>query len=236
MNILIPAAGKGSRFHNSTYKKPKPCITVDDEYMLVRAAKSLNVDGQYIFIIRENIFRDDLAAKLYENFPSCKIAVVDFDTTGAAETALIAEHLINNDDELIIANCDQIMNWNVDLALKQLRKFDAGLVTIESDDIKHSYALIENNLVAKVVEKEVVSNTALTGIHYWKKGSDFVQSARIMIENNDTSANGEYYIGPSYNYLIKQGKKVGTYMASKNDIYFIGTPEDLQVYENRENK
>jgi dTDP-glucose pyrophosphorylase len=237
MNILIPAAGKGSRFIKS-HSVPKPCIKIENEYMLVKAAKTLGFAGQYIFIIRENEYRDSLAKILYEEFPTCKIAVIDFDTEGAAETALVAESLIDNDDELIIANCDQIMNggiWDVDLAIKQLRKYDAGLVTIESSDPKHSYAKVEYNVVTEVQEKNVISDVALTGIHYWKQGREFVRSAKKMISKN-LSANGEYYIAPTYNELILDNKKVGIHMISKEAINFVGTPNDLEMYESRKYK
>lgn len=234
MKILIVAAGKGTRF-SKTHDLPKPCIAVKGEYMLLKATKSLGFTGDYIFIIRENEYRDSLATKLYEEYPACKIAVIDFDTDGAAETALVAESLIDNDEELIIANCDQIMDysWDSDVALKQLRKYDAGLVTIASSDPKHSYAKIENNLVVEVQEKNVISDVALTGIHYWKQGREFVRSAKKMISKNITSANGEYYIAPTYNELIIDNKKVGIHMISKQAINFVGTPEDLEIYESR---
>lgn len=231
MKVIIPAAGKGSRFLEK-YTTPKPCITVDNEFMLVKAAKSLGVQAQFIFIIRENSLKNHLAEKLYETFPDCKIGVIDFDTDGSAETCLIAEDFIDIDEELIIANCDQIMNWNSEQALKQLRKFDAGLVTIESNDAKHSYAKIDNNLVVEVQEKNVISDIALTGIHYWKKGSDFVQCARRMI-SAEIRTNNEFYVGPCYNEFIDMGKKVGYFQIDKKQIHFVGTPEDLEIYESR---
>lgn len=232
MNILIPAAGKGSRFTNSKYQLPKPNISVNGMPMLVAAAKSLNLVGQYIFILQENDYRDFLVKQLYENFPNCKIGVIDFYTEGAAETCLIAEDFINNNEELVIANCDQIMEWDIDIVLKQLRKYDAGLVTVDSSDPKHSYASVSGNLVTEVQEKNVISDHALTGIHYWKQGQDFVNSATKMLKENVTSHN-EFYIGPTYNYLIREGKKVGIANIKNSNINFIGTPEDLEDYESR---
>ena len=236
MKILIPAAGKGSRFLNSKYKLPKPNILVDDEPMLVKAAKKLGFRGQFIFLLQESPYRNDLVKKLYEAFPNCKVGVIDYITNGAAETAMLAEKIIDTEEELVIANCDQIMNWdywNSDVALKQLRKYDAGLITVESNDPKHSYAKIENNLVVEVQEKNVISDIALTGIHYWKQGSDFVKSAKDMMADENFDAS-EYYVGPTYNYLIKDNKKVGVHTIVQNAIHFVGTPEDLEIYENRE--
>lgn len=229
MNILIPAAGKGTRFLGQ-HSTPKSMITVDNEPMLVASAKSLKLQGRYIFIIRQNEYTKDLSDKLFTNFPGCKIAVIDFDTDGAAETALIAKDFINNDDELIIANCDQILNWNEESMLKKLRRYDAGLVCIRDNDPKHSYARLNGyGLVEEVVEKEVVSDLALTGIHYWKKGQYFVESAEQMLKENLRSKD-EFYIGPTYTILAQQDKKIGVYMVNSHEISFVGTPEDLEKY------
>jgi len=236
MIILIPAVGKGSRFIGSKYTATKSMIQVDGKPMLVSSAKSLGFKGTYIFLIREGEHREVLVSEIHKEFPKAKIAVVSHDTEGAADTALIAEHLINTEEELVIANCDQIMEWgpwNTDIAIKQLRKFDAGLVTIQSTDTKHSFAQVENNFVQQVLEKEPISDVALTGIHYWKQGKDFVESAKSMISNGRRASDGEYYIGPTYNELISSGKKVGIHMISNDAIHFIGTPDDLEKYESR---
>ena len=119
--------------------------------------------------------------------------------------------------------------------MKRLRMFDGGLVTIHYDNPKHSYALIEEGNVTKVVEKEVISNNALTGIHYWKRGKDFVNAGTKMIAEDNRSLN-EFYISATYNYLIKDGLTVGDYMIDQNEIHFIGTPEDLKKYDDKQYK
>lgn len=229
MNILIPAAGKGSRFQDS-YHPPKPNIVVDGKPMLVTSALSLGFEGRYIFVLRQNDHTTSLANDLFSSFPGCKIAVIDFDTDGPAETALIAKDLIDNDDELVIANCDQIMSWNEQSMLKKVRRYDAGLVCIRANDPKHSYAKLNGyGHVEEVKEKEVISDLALTGIHYWKKGKDFVSTAEEMLQA-DIKSLGEFYIGPTYTLLAKKGKTIGVHLVHHNEISFIGTPEDLKKY------
>ena len=100
---------------------------------------------------------------------------------------MLTQEQIDNDEELIIANCDQVMHWDVVNVLEELRQYDAGLVTINSNEPKHSYAKVENGLVTEVVEKKVISDIALTGIHYWKRGSDFVASAKQLIADDNRS-------------------------------------------------
>ena len=44
--------------------------------------------------------------------PNCQFLEIDYVTEGPAKSVLLFRENINNDEELIIANCDQIMEWN----------------------------------------------------------------------------------------------------------------------------
>ena len=49
-NIVLPMAGKGSRFSKLGYKDPKPLIEVSGKPMVVQSAKSLPNSKDYIFV------------------------------------------------------------------------------------------------------------------------------------------------------------------------------------------
>ena len=53
MNILIPMAGNGSRFSNAGYVDPKPLISVNGLPMIRRVVESLNIFGDYIFVVQQ---------------------------------------------------------------------------------------------------------------------------------------------------------------------------------------
>ena len=53
-----------------------------------------------------------------------------------------------------------------------------------------------------------------------------------MIINNER-VNNEFYTCPVYNYLIKQGKKIGSYNIAFDQMHGLGTPEDLEKYLNK---
>ena len=228
MNIVIPSAGAGSRFKH-IYQEPKPYITVDNVPMVVLAVKTLNLQGTHHYILPAHEQTASVSEYLKKVTPDSTFFELDYVTEGAVQSVLLIKDLINNDQELIIANCDQVMHWDGKEVLRNLRQYDAGLVTINSNEPKHSYAQIENNTVTKVVEKQVISNVALTGIHYWKRGSDFVSSAEQLIADNNRSLN-EFYISTTYNYLIEKGLTVGYHQLDDNSISFIGTPQDLEQY------
>lgn len=237
MNILIPMAGLGSRFPSQQYSMPKPLIDIAGEYMISKVIRSLDLDGKYFFIIAKNKFTD-LAKEAILHIKKDSVFIdIDYITEGPAVSALMFKNYINNEEELVIANCDQIMEWNSKNFLHNVRLYDGAVVTYHTDTDKNSFAkLDENGFVTEIREKEVISNVSLNGIHYWKKGKYFVNSAELMIENQDRAPNGEFYIGPSYNYLIKQNYKIGIYHIPNEQHHPVGVPEDLERYLEHANK
>lgn len=235
MNILIPMAGAGSRFKSVGYELPKPLIDVCGSPMIEKCINSLNLEGQYIFVVRkyEEQSNSDKLRQLLENIVDNPIVIeIEKMTDGAAQTCLLAKEHINNDDPLISVNCDQILEWNSEKFLNFVNNnpYDGVVVTYDSNSEKNSYIQLgENNLAIRLAEKEVISNLSLTGIHYWKKGSHFVKSAECMIKENTRTKN-EYYVAPTYNVMIRDKLKVSNYHIDNDVFHPVGTPEDLETY------
>jgi NDP-sugar pyrophosphorylase family protein len=234
MNIVIPMAGKGSRFGDG-YDLPKPLIDVNGEPMIVRALNTLGLIGQYHFVIRKDQWTNQTKELIRGNCGAYepKFIEIDYVTEGPASSVLLFENEISGGDELVVANCDQIMWWEPSIFLQNVRQpwLDGSVVTYWADTTKNSYAkLNRRGLVTEIKEKEVISNCSLNGIHYWKKGCYFINSAKAMIAANDRAPNGEFYVGPTYNYMIKDGFTVGVYQIPNELHHAVGTPEDLEKY------
>jgi NDP-sugar pyrophosphorylase family protein len=231
MNIVIPMAGLGSRFPKDKYYLPKPLIDVNGKPMIVRAIESLDIDGQYHFILRDDEFlkiTQDVISRIVKN---PRFITVNQTTEGPACSVLLFKEFINTEEELITANCDQIMEWSSGLFFHNVRLYDGAVVTYYSDTDKNSYVKInKKGLAVQFAEKEVISTISLNGIHYWKKGSDFVKSAETMIDADDRAPNGEFYIAPSYNYMINDGKKVGIFHIPIEQHHAVGVPIDLEKF------
>jgi len=226
-------AGEGTRFPRDTYKIPKPLIEIDGVPMIQRAVHSLGLIGTYHFIIRKDSYYDQVCTLLHTILPSSKIISVEETTEGPASSCLLFKDFINNEDELVIANCDQIMWWDSDLFLTSARfyKYDGLVVTYTTTTPKNSYAKVnKKGYVLEIKEKEVISDISLNGIHYWRKGKYFVQSAESMVRCNDRAPNGEFYVGPSYNHMIKEGLKVGIHHIPNYQHNPVGVPEDLNAF------
>lgn len=231
MNIVIPLAGLGTRFPN--HDLPKPLIDVNGQHMIEAAIETLGVQGNLIFIVRQIHIDKYAIDKFLKNKYNCTILSVDEITQGPACTALLAKDYINNDAPLIITNCDQIMKWDpvVFQTFCNTYPHDGFMVTYYSKTEKNSYVYLnDDGFIGTVKEKEVISNVSTNGIHFWKLGKDFVKSAEEMISLQDTAPNGEYYIAPSYNHMIKYGKKIGIFHIPNFQHWAIGTEEDLNLY------
>ena len=240
MNIVMPMAGTGSRFPRELYPMPKPLIHINNKPMVERAITSFGVDGNWFFIVQDNAFAEYIEIVIKRTVKNYKIITVEELTEGPACSALLFEEDINNKEPLIILNCDQIMEWSPQRFLDNVKDLDGCVVTYHATTEKNSYAKLNSEgYVVEIREKQVISNISLNGIHYWHQGSYFVDSAKEMIAANDRAPNGEFYIGPSYNYMINKGLRVGIYHIPNEQHHAVGVPQDLEKfikYENSKNK
>ena len=215
-------AGRGQRFKDAGYKEPKPLIDVCGQPMIQRVLSSLDSKANYIFIVlKENI--DQLKPYL-----KGKIIEVSETTEGAACTALLAEKLIT-DDELIIANGDQYLNFDWNEFISNARKYDGCIMTFNSTNPHHSYAKAINGRVVEVAEKVVISDRASVGIYYFKHGKEFIWAAKEMISKN-IRTNNEFYICPVYQQLIERGDNIGIWEIDVKDKHMLGTPGELNIF------
>ncbi len=232
VNVIIPMAGAGKRFSDVGYDIPKPYIPVNGKPMVQSVVENLNIDSRHIFIIqKQHAVDNDLQLFLESIKPGCVVIEVDELTEGPACTALLAEEYID-DSPLIIVNCDQMIHdFDVNKLLEFCDKNEADgiLGAFISSSKKNSYMKLDpQGEVTEVKEKIVISNIATNGLHFWKNGKNFVSSVKEMIKVGERY-NNEFYIAPSYNYLIKDGKKILPFFYNLH--WPIGVPEDLNKYK-----
>lgn len=233
LNVLIPMAGAGSRFEQAGYTFPKPLIDVSGKPMIQLVVENLSFDSPHTFIVQEKHQKEyNLNSLLPLIVPNNKVNIIGINgiTEGAACTTLLAKHIIDNDNPLIIANSDQYADWNSNEFMYKMQEqnADAGILTFESTHPKWSFVKLDNNgFVIEVAEKKPISNIATVGIYYWKKGSDYVKYAERMISKNKRH-NNEFYVCPVFNEAIDDGKKIMIHHIDK--MYGLGTPEDLEYF------
>jgi len=227
-------AGEGSRFANEGYTFPKPLIDVNGKPMIQRVVENLWFeDATYIFLVRsEHLERYEGLYRTLHQITNGNMEVIEVNelTEGAACTALLASELIDDKEELLIANSDQIIEYcpqNFDV-FRKMTNVDGIVFTFNDVHPKWSFvALDDYGFVKEVAEKNPISNVATCGIYYYRYGKDFVRYANQMIEK-DIRVNNEFYIAPVYNEMIGEDGTLIPFYVQK--MHGIGTPEDLNVY------
>lgn len=236
LNIVVPMAGRGSRFAQAGYNMPKPLVDVYGHPMIEYVTKNITPDCEHRFIYicqEEHIKKYGLAEKLEQLAPGCVVITIDHVTEGAACTVLLAEKYIDNDDSMMIANSDQYVDIDINTYLACIKNYDGLIMTMPANDPKWSFIKYDKSgFVTMVREKEVISNEATVGIYNYKHGSDFVRYAYQMIDKN-VKVNNEFYVAPVYNEMIDAGKKI-VYCDIGAKMYGLGTPEDLRHFMKQE--
>lgn len=232
LNIVIPMAGRGSRFSKAGYTTPKPLIEIHGHPMIEYVIRSVKPSCEHRFIflcLKEHMEKYDLEQRLQSLAPGCVVIPIDTVTEGAACTVLLAEKWIDSDDPMMIANSDQYVDIDINEYLSAMGNADGLIMTLFANDTKWSFIRYdENRFVTMVREKEVISNEATVGIYNYRHGRDFVSAAHSMIEQN-IRVNGEFYVAPVYNEMIRDGKTI-TFHNIGDHMYGLGVPEDLEAF------
>lgn len=236
LNVVIPMAGIGSRFVKAGYKVPKPFIDVAGKPMIVRVLENLSCPNVNFYLIarKEHLESQTVVTEKIKKEFGAVFIPLDKITEGAACTVLHARRYIDNDTPLLMVNSDQI----VDISFADYvgdclnRKLDGSIMTFidTNRDPKWSFAKVDDGgYVTETREKIAISEYATVGAYLFSKGRYFVDAALDMIVANDR-VNNEFYVCPTYNYTIKEGKKVGIYNIDSSTMHGMGIPEDLNAY------
>ena len=237
VNVIIPAAGEGSRFAKAGWKKPKPFIDVDGRPMLDHVIENVVPHGSNATVL---LRKSHIQAQpnIVENFKKAGADIFSIEnlTEGTACTVLLARKVFDNGSPMIVANSDQLVDFNVsDYVSDCLNRGLDGSILVFRDptmDPKWSFAKVdEQGLVTEVAEKKPISDLATVGIYLFTRGRDFVSAAVDMLAANDR-VNGEFYTCPVYNYMITNGARIGVYEVAMGAMSGLGTPKDLTDFLN----
>ena len=236
LNIVVPMAGLGSRFAKAGYELPKPLIPVHGVPMIKVVIDNLSPSRPHRFIFicqQEHIAAYDLKDRLAAWAPGSHVVAIGGLTEGAACTVLAAENHIDADAPMMVANSDQFVESSIDdyLSTQDRMQADGLIMTMWADDPKWSFVELADGLVRRVVEKEVISNDATVGIYNFRRGRDFIEGAKRMIARNER-VNGEFYVAPVYNELIRDGARVVAHSigSTSEGMHGLGTPADLDLF------
>ena len=234
--LVVPMAGEGHRFAQAGYSRPKPFIDVAGKPMIQRVLENLGFsDFNTVLVTRaDHLASEPELADALRMTPRLRLVSTDRPTEGTVCTILLARREINRDAPLLIANCDQIVDFDCKEFIDDCfdRHLDGSILVFPEPghNPKWSYARVNpRGLVVETREKVPISDLATVGIYFFAKAAFFLDAAMDMIARNDR-VNNEFYTCPVYNYMIAQGQRVGVFEIPKSAMHGLGIPEDLESY------
>lgn len=186
--IIIPCGGAGKRFKDAGFTEPKYLISVAGVTMLDRVQMNL---GSYIFgkdnfhyVVVDDKVNKPCIMNTVGN-PATTVFLPHM-TRGAAETvsyavgALIGADKKNAMRPLVIANCDQIEEWNMYAFYEQVINGDDGVVVVTEDHIEP--------ILEDVIPDAVALKTA-----FKERGDQWLPAQKKLLGYSHTLNNWQNY-------------------------------------------
>lgn len=166
MLTIILAAGNGQRFADAGYPMPKPLLPMPDGRPLIAWVRERLPNQQAIVARRAD------QALLAPHIADMAQFWVDRVTDGPLMSARAARAAIDLRAELLISYCDTFVPDGAAAFIAAARASDAptAMITFQSTDPRYGYWTGE-----RVIEKQVVSPWAVSGLFYFRQGATFVQ-------------------------------------------------------------
>jgi dTDP-glucose pyrophosphorylase len=234
VNVVIPMAGRGSRFADRGVVPPKPLISVAGRPMLAWALQSLVdfPDAEITFVALREHEECCGVTRLIRGLMGTQSRVILLDdvTEGQLVTVLAAREIINTDQDLLIASADTYVVSDLGAAVSARRPECRGLISvIDMPGDRWSFARTDAaRRVVEVAEKVRISEHASTGLYYFASGREFVETAETLIRNGERTR-GEYYVMPLYQKYIDRGRRIE--IVPSREMWDMGTPEALGRFE-----
>ena len=239
MNVIIPIGGKGQRFKDEGYSKPKPLVDVLDKPILKYVLDNLKIKtGDHVYIIYNTMLEEHNFTQIISSkYPFVKFIALSKNTNGASETLYLGlKSEINNMNlfnKNIILDCDTF--YKEDILNLYRESLNNNIVFYSSkQDEKPIYSYIQMNDEMKIIdiqEKTKISNNANTGAYCFESIDNLLYYCKHVIDNNITF-NNETYTTCVINEMITNGEQFYGYELSDDCIVSLGTPNDVHKYSN----
>lgn len=242
--LILPMAGKGSRFSELGYDIPKPILPVNGNPMIVEAVECLpKTDNKTFITLSEHVIKYNIDNVLKNKYSGCNVITIDSVTEGQACTCEIGINKIKLDDNLpilisasdngILYNNNEVQKLlddeNVDIIVWSFRNSQSSKLSPDS------YAWLkvdsENKILnvscKKFIYDDPLKTHAIVGTMFFRKSKYFTDGLNENYRLNFRT-NGEFYVDDVINRCIDSGLNVKVFEC-ENYICW-GTPNDYETY------
>jgi NDP-sugar pyrophosphorylase family protein len=224
---LIPIGGKGLR--TQQLGEFKPFIEVSGHkiitWLLFSIKRNVKTEDKFVFTTTDYFLQKFQVKKELEKVfdingldNEFKVISTDKELLGNSASVYLAKQYLATDEPVSVLCCDQFTDFQLPSEIPP----QTGYLTIGIDfGSSKGYVEIEDGLIKKFVEKEPISNFAGGGIYIVSSGKALISALESQFRDKAISVNGEYCLGPVFNYLVKDGFQIYPLLAKAH--YSLGS-------------
>jgi CTP:molybdopterin cytidylyltransferase MocA len=233
--LVMPMAGRGSRFARDGVETPKPLIEVAGKPFFWWAVESVRrrvALRELLFVVlREHVAAHAIDAVIAGHYPEARVVVIDEPTAGAAETGAAGVAALSEDGPFAINDCDH--GFRADDLPALVRAMESGmagaLLGFASTSPAYSYVRLAEDDPGRVtgtVEKQVVSPFAIAGCYFFAGKARFRGALDLY---RRTCPYDELFVSGLFDIICQSGERVG-FQPLAGHVSF-GTPEELAALD-----
>lgn len=230
IHLIMPMAGRGSRFEKAGVFTPKPLIELHEKpffYWSVQSVASFVKLASLDFVVlREHVENYSIQGIIKDLYPYARIHILDEVTEGAVVTCLHGIEKIQDQLPVVFNDCDHMFKSDAfNCFCNTEQNADGVLLTFQASEKKYSF--IEKNAAGHVIrtaEKECISNEAICGCYYFRNADVFREHAKVYLMHCNYC---EYYMSGVYNVMIDHKCRV---LSMPTDFHVpYGIPEEYEA-------
>jgi len=210
MNIIVPMAGIGSRLRPHTLTIPKPLTLIAGkpivQQLVEDIVKVLNEEIEEIAFVIGPTFPADTEGKLLDiakNLGAKGVVTVQNEALGTAHAIQCAKQSLNG--PCVVAFADTLFKADFTLNAEA-----DGAIWVKQVENPNAYGVIKlkDGFITDFVEKpeEFVSDLAIIGIYYFKKGEILRDEIQYLLDNN-IMEKGEFQLTNALENMKEKGLK-----------------------------
>lgn len=229
LSLVMPMAGRGSRFTREGRSTPKPLIALCGRPLFTWAVESVRQAvpvGEMVFVVLSEHIRDHRIDEIIgARYPTARLVVLDAVTSGAAETAALGVAALESVGPFAVNDCDHAFRpRDLPGLVAALQQDAAGaLVGFASDNPAYSYVRLNPaGEVCATAEKKVIGPYAIAGCYLFAGRAAFLTRFEGY---RRACPYPELFVSGLYDAMARDGERV-LFQPLDRHVSF-GTPEEL---------
>lgn len=227
--MIMPMAGRGSRFAQQGEPLPKPMIQLGGKpffYWATRSVLSQLPHTRLVFVVlQEHVDGFGIDAQVKEYFPEAQVLAIPEVTSGSLETVLKVGAQVG-EGPVLVNDCDHAFSYSrLRQAIAALEQGADGFLSHFRSTTPHfSFAAYDaQERLQRTAEKVTISDRAIAGLYGFRSMRGIEMAAESYMRNCPYS---ELFVSGLYNDIVAAGGEVRGFDLDSHVPF--GTPEEYR--------